>query len=98
MLRISVTEDHIKRGIAQNCHLCPVALALCDAGFDDVAVGPKVIRIGKEIVPTPIEVRIFVMNFDTHQNTIPMEFDLDTSSLHGNAGRCESSHSQRDWP
>ena len=38
LARIEVTQDHIDRGIKQDCHNCPVALAFQDAGFSDAEV------------------------------------------------------------
>lgn len=43
-MKISVTQEHIDKGQRMDCCLCPIALALQEAGYPDVYVGnPKVV-------------------------------------------------------
>lgn len=45
---IHVTQKHINDGISGNAYLCPIALALKDAGFDRVCVTRHMIRVTLE--------------------------------------------------
>lgn len=38
-VKVRVTRKHINKGAQGECSLCPVALALIDAGFQKVSVG-----------------------------------------------------------
>jgi hypothetical protein len=89
-MRISVTQDHIKKGRKASCGHCPIALALKDAGLKDISVeshhvtihnGRKYIENGKECayhrILVPYEVTHFIYDFDNGRKVETFEFELD---------------------
>jgi hypothetical protein len=38
-MKITVTQEHIDKGIREDCTACPIALALRERGFDKYSVG-----------------------------------------------------------
>jgi hypothetical protein len=83
MTTISVTAEHIAKGVAGDCELCPVALAILDAfpdlmyisvGLDNIIVGP---RGARTVIDAPLEVRAFIEVFDGTGDGEPFTFTLD---------------------
>ena len=85
MTVITVTAEHIAKGIRGNCEHCPVALALLDAYPDltYISVGPDAITMqhGKDTaeieVTAPCEVEYFICDFDEGAAVAPFTFALD---------------------
>lgn len=82
-MEIEVTQDHIERGVADNCYDCPVALALIDAGLGGVSVNAVQIEYAhghlQEIVKTPEVVSGFIFDFDdetVRHECRPFTFEL----------------------
>jgi hypothetical protein len=74
-IKVNVTVADIRAGIADNCHLCPIALALHRATKDDHARVSQLdydlgIYVWAGVIPAPYQVRRFVMAFDDlhHRN------------------------------
>lgn len=75
---IKVTAKDIKEGVAGNCSLCPVALALKRAsGQDLVKAGSMYIEVGNNSFQTPPEASRFMFRFDTRLSPLPFTFELD---------------------
>lgn len=84
-MMISVTAEHITKGVAHKCEFCPVALALKDAtGIEWTVglIGALSVNGGKcyEIELLPLKVRIFILDFDKGEHVDPFEFDLPIDS------------------
>jgi hypothetical protein len=86
-INVSVTEDHIKRGIKEDCDKCAIALAVLDAvEYRSLATGP-IVRVfdpneievyGKRysVVVDYHMVKSFISNFDSGNNVEPISFTI----------------------
>lgn len=84
-MKVSVTQDHIDRGIGSDCGKCPVALALEGCGMERVKIMdeadevsffyPKLNKTVRLLVPG--KVYDFVVEFDCGQPVFPFEFELE---------------------
>jgi hypothetical protein len=78
-----VTKNHIKRGVGCNGYKCPVAMALKDAGFKDVAVGYHSIFAGYDgrrwRADNTKRIANFICRFDNRREIKPMKFTLSFS-------------------
>lgn len=72
---VRVLERHIKTGVS-GLRRCPVALALCAAGFKDVVVGNDRASVNGDDVELPQRVQRFIERFDVGDNVKPFEFKL----------------------
>lgn len=81
-ITVNVTQEHIDKGRAGNCILCPVAMALVNAGCDNVAVTysrahfnyqgphPKRMWLSTQTIQ-------FISDFDVNRPVSPFSFDLE---------------------
>ena len=81
MLLINVTQDHINKGSRGQCRNCPIALALLDNGFENVAVFEGVIdtyhkEYGYWYYYIPPELQEIINNYDKTGKMDPLEFEL----------------------
>lgn len=85
-MKITVTTEDIKNGLADSPCLCPIALAMKRAGFEfpprlDNGVHPTQIYCSKDgrklVLPTPDVAREFIYAFDEARDVEPFEFDLE---------------------
>lgn len=80
-MKISVTAEHIKKGKRQHCSLCPIALAMIDAGIEDPYVHTNVVLTGIDyesrgyFTLSPAAKR-FISRFDCGRAVEPFEFEL----------------------
>jgi hypothetical protein len=85
-MRIRVTEDHIRKGIAGYCSVCPLALACEDAGLVRPMVRVVVVRFGpdenRQSIRLPAVAKKFIRNFDRGYVVHPFEFDLKVPEEH----------------
>lgn len=78
-MRISVTEDHIKKGRKREPRFCPVAIAVRER----LKLSEYQVDVGNRIwikdfpVEIPHAVNRFVSDFDNGRPVEPFEFDLD---------------------
>lgn len=80
-MKISVTMDHITRGVpADPCH-CPIAMAILDSPSHDepesIVVNGGCISIGYKVYKTPPIAEKFINDFDLGNTVSPIEFELD---------------------
>ena len=80
---IRVTQEHIDKGVRDDCRQCPVALAIQEATKSIVDVLPMYCQFtyisdwpGKA-VNLPIEVTEFIKGFDSEGFGLPFTFELD---------------------
>lgn len=84
MLTVTVTADHIERGMPFLCTACPVAMAIEDALGDRCNYSPSVYPHtlilwadgGRTVIPTPDPVRAFVESYDDGRSVQPFTFTL----------------------
>jgi hypothetical protein len=77
---IEVTEKHIKKGRIFDADFCPIAFAIRDKGFDNVAVFSNEVDLGlKEYKPLPRSAQRFVQAFDNRKPVKPFNFKLETA-------------------
>ena len=77
--RVSVTHEHIEKGLLKSCTLCPIALALRALGDQySYVVGDRYLyNIHQEIVALlPEEARAFIVRFDAGDYVEPFEFEV----------------------
>ncbi len=76
-MRISVTQDHIRRGERYMCMRCPVALAVSE---QTIAVFVKVnktnIRVNGQTFRIDTGVRRWIKDFDVGDAVEPFSFEL----------------------
>ena len=87
-MKVTVTAEHIAAGLRGEISLCPVALAIRDAGAPGATVTSSYARIphesgapGKAVVvyfPEAVDDRI--LSFDSGKGMEPFSFDLDTDN------------------
>ena len=83
-MKISITQDHIDRGIRFNCSRCPAALAIIEATGREVEVSiswvwlheKKYERAARRIRISP-EVSQFMREFDVGLPVLPFDFELE---------------------
>lgn len=79
-MRISVTQDHIDRGVKGDSCYCPVAIAMREADYRSPKVGRVSVRFdwdgGRAVLPVPYSVKTFVYRFDAGLDVWPFEFEL----------------------
>lgn len=87
---IHVSEANIKDGKSKMADLCPVALAMKDAGFRDIYVSPinlicssdePMVYYGR----LPLDAHQFVCNFDKGAPVEPATFHLKLESVYERA-------------
>ena len=85
-MKVSVTQDHIDKGIQREANCCPVALAISEMGFENCsATASRIILDYHYEFITPKLVADFINNFDTPKESIlrknvkPIEFELNKS-------------------
>jgi hypothetical protein len=81
-MRIEITQGDIDVGHTNDCHRCPIALAMLRAGLWDVEAYPDELlwrgcRDEQFSIRTPEPVRVFMGLFDTQELVMPFWFDLD---------------------
>jgi hypothetical protein len=82
IVKVSVTDKHIKKGQTCSGNACPVALAIRDTGWSFVSVSTRTVRLGSDAYNAPIarlpyNVTRWIGDFDRGQTCYPIEFDLD---------------------
>lgn len=82
---VSVTLDHIRKGVQNNCHLCPVAIAIREAWPTPLKLTDVDVTINHVIITgvhddailgLPGPASQFIERFDKGQTVYPFEFDL----------------------
>ena len=79
-MRVQVKQAHIDAGIPRHASYCPIALALKEQTgelwtvTDDVAYPDKLTAPLGEL---PVQVREFILAFDTGEPVQPFEFELE---------------------
>lgn len=82
-MKISVTQEMIERGFKRDCRMCPVALAVVEAGGVNPIVGQQSIqwmpnRTAVYVrASTPEPVVQFIRSFDKGEQVSPFEFELE---------------------
>ena len=77
---VVVTADHIAQGKPKRSFECPIALALCDMGYEEPCVGASGAIIGDHTKGTEFELRLspeageFVSKFDARLPVDPGVF------------------------
>lgn len=81
MIKISVEQKHIDKGVPGKGSFCPIALAIKDTmlSYDYVMVTPYKIFVSDGVKHLPIRARIFVSKFDKHKPVKPFKFYLKAS-------------------
>ena len=77
-IMLTVTQDHITRGMRKTRNFCPVALALHEAGFPEVVVFARNYRLSTEHhhrLNGP-EIFEFISRFDMGKPVDPMSFPI----------------------
>lgn len=78
-LTIRVTQANIDNGIRAKCGLCPIALALRDAGFEEPTVGSYEFQATQGCsylnYGLPESARDFINHFDAGHTVSPFEFE-----------------------
>jgi hypothetical protein len=79
---IKVTQKHIDAGIPKNACFCPIAAAVRELGFNEIALDDSVAVIKKkeghwDTVSVPSSVKKFIAKFDSGKFVEPFEFELD---------------------
>ena len=83
-MKVSVTQSHIDNARPRACFICPVAVAIRDAGAADVEVHRNFAFVAMPNRPhnrdhrirLPKEVRAFIQAFDAGAYVEPFTFDL----------------------
>lgn len=83
-MKIKVRREHIQRGVRLHACVCPVALAMHDAGLIDPHAGPFTLSwlsCGDRVrVPAPDGVRDFISRYDGQKPVEPFKFKLEAAS------------------
>lgn len=75
---IHVTKRHIRYGAPCNVRVCPIALALMDAGFSHPKAGLVSLNLGDDhIIPAPDNVREWMKEFDASGRGEPFSFEIE---------------------
>jgi len=77
-MKVTVTQQHIDKGVKGSCGFCPIALAIKEAFNTDYVLVASDLDIGESIrdFPTPEEVQQFYCDFDRGQPVQPFTFEL----------------------
>lgn len=79
-MKITVTQEHINRGIRSSIWQCPIALAIKEQTKGRVLVAGSTSLVTKNGVETvynlPETAARFIINFDNGDKVVPMEFDI----------------------
>ena len=77
-MKISVTQQHIDRGVKGSATSDPIALALLDAGWEKAYAGASTLKDkNRYAFTTPPEVYRFMRDFDTGRRVEPFDFELE---------------------
>lgn len=78
-ITVKVTQEHIDNGVLRSCRACPVALALIDTGYSEVAVSADGLYISDSFgrLEVPPTVANFIKAFDLGYHPRPFEFTLE---------------------
>ena len=87
-MKISVTEQDIKKGFVGECRACPIALAIERAtGRVGVAVARTYVNLGEiratgyhDLADLPESARSFIQRFDSRNPVEPFEFELEVQT------------------
>ena len=63
-MKVTITQEHIDKGVCGKADRCPIALALRGLGWADVVVGVSKVWIGKKQHMMSHEAAAFVEAFD----------------------------------
>ena len=76
--KVKVTQFHINTGEKEDCHSCPVALALSETFPEYVfEVHRNDITINGEYWEMLTSIRVFIDAFDKELEVEPVEFEID---------------------
>lgn len=80
-INVTVTQEDIDNGAMKSCNNCPVALALKRTLQTDVEVRDKIYILDDteklKKIKVPLEVSLFIENFDEGYEVKPLTFTLD---------------------
>jgi len=80
-MRISVTQEHLNKGVQGSCSQDPISLAMKDSGLEKPWVSPDKICWRKDFrdysVSTPNSVYSFLLLFDNGKPVVPFSFELE---------------------
>ena len=77
-VKISVTQQHIDRGLKGSCTKDPIALACQDAGMKKPFIGPYVISDNHEVeYYVPEAARQFMKDYDNDKLVFQFDFELE---------------------
>lgn len=76
-MKISVTQEHIKKGKPRAHCACPVALAIKEVTPWCPMVDSKFVEFGSFVMDLPQEVTTFIDLFDHGHPVEPFEFELE---------------------
>ena len=74
-MKVTVTQQHINKGIPGTEVRCPIALALKDTGTKHLFVKKFYFETDKGIYRLPKAARDFVFKFDYKQEVAPFSFE-----------------------
>lgn len=76
-MKITITEEDIKKGKHRSCSSCPTALALQRTlGHKRVSVLCTKVRVNTDWYPLPNEVQDFIIRFEKELPVEPFSFEL----------------------
>jgi hypothetical protein len=79
-LKLKVTQDHINRGVRNNCWHCPIALAFKELGLSTTVGRTEVCYEDIDsfyTLPLPAEATQFTFNFDAGFAVQPFECEVE---------------------
>lgn len=77
---INVEKKHIRKGVVSDADFCPIAFAIRDKGFDNVAVFSAEVDLGgPDYISLPRSAQRFVQAFDLGKTVKPFNFKLEVS-------------------
>lgn len=83
---VTVTDSDIRYGAPRRPAACPIKIALCRAGIEDLCpTAGGIVRIKRKddglieraLIDTPIEVVHFIRRFDLMQKVFPFIFEIE---------------------
>ena len=77
-MRVEVLQEHIEQGVRRNSGCCPIALALRDAGCQEVSVDTDEVHINglTYVFDEAGEAEQFVIDFDNGKTVTPKVLHL----------------------